>query len=101
MKWQIQNRKGAAGRKLEDLISVGPAIRRQLVSLGVRSVPDLARRNPEVLYRKLCLKTKRRVDPCVLDTYRAAVAQARNPDLPSEQRLWWYWSRVRKASANS
>jgi hypothetical protein len=30
--------------------------------------------------------------------FRAAVAQAKDPNLPSEQRLWWQWSRKRKAS---
>ena len=98
MRWKLPEKKGSKEREFEDLVSVGPAIRDQLVSLGVRTVKDLARRDPEALYQKLCLKTKSRVDPCVLDVYRAAVAQARNPDLPAEQRLWWYWSRVRKDS---
>lgn len=88
-------------RKLQDLISVGPAIRRDFEMLGVHSVAELARRDPEVLYRELCRKTKTRQDPCVLDTFHAAVAQARNPQLPVEQCVWWYWSRVRKASATS
>ncbi len=98
MKWNLTGRKTAENRELEDLVSVGPSTRDQLNSLGVRSVKDLARREPEALYRKLCRKTKQRVDPCVLDVYRAAVAQARNPALPDEQRVWWYWSRVRKNS---
>jgi hypothetical protein len=36
-------------------------------------------------------------DICCLDVFSAAVAQARNPQLPAEQRQWWYWSRKRKA----
>lgn len=83
-------------RKFRDLISVGPAIERDFHLLGVKSVADLARRNPEALYRELCRKTGTRQDPCVLDTFRAAVAQARDPKLPAEQCVWWYWSRVRK-----
>jgi len=35
----------------------------------------------------------------VLDVFRAAVAQARDPRLPAEQCQWWYWSRKRKAGA--
>jgi hypothetical protein len=35
----------------------------------------------------------------VLDTFCCAVAQARDPGLPAEQRNWWYWSRLRKAKA--
>ncbi len=84
-------------RKLQDLVSVGPAIRRDLELLGIRTVGQLARNSPENLYRKLNRKTGTRQDPCVLDVFCAAVAQARNPNLPREQCLWWYWSRIRKS----
>ncbi len=86
----------ATRRRLEDLVSVGPAIRRAFRRLGVDSVEALARRSPEALYEQLCRKTGRRQDPCVLDTLRAAVAQAQDPDLPAEYRVWWFWTRVRK-----
>jgi pathogenicity locus Cdd1 protein len=65
--------------------------------LRVNSVAELARQNPESLYKKLCRVTGQRQDVCVLDTFRAGVAQARNPRLPVEQCQWWYWSRQRKA----
>ncbi len=85
-------------RKLEDLWSVGPAVRCDLARLGVNSVAELARRKPQKLYEDLCRKTGRRQDICVLDVFRAAVAQARDPDLPTEQCVWWYWSRLRKTA---
>lgn len=69
--------------------------------LRVTSVDDLATRDPDELYRELERMTKSRQDPCVLDTFRCAVAQARDPELPVEQRNWWYWSRVRKAKTTS
>jgi nucleotidyltransferase/DNA polymerase involved in DNA repair len=84
-------------RELRDLISIGPAMVRDFKLLGVNSVADLARQNPERLYKKLCRITGQRQDVCVLDTFRAGVAQARNPHLPVEQCQWWYWSRQRKA----
>ncbi len=65
--------------------------------LGVHTVVELARRNPEKLYEQLCQVTGQRHDICCLDVFRAAVAQARNPRLPAAQRQWWYWSRRRKA----
>ena len=40
-------------RRLEDLISVGPAMVRDFELLGVHSVAQLARRNPERLYHAL------------------------------------------------
>jgi hypothetical protein len=85
-------------RRLEDLISAGPAMVRDFERLGVRSVAQLARRNPERLYERLCEVTGQAQDICCLDVFRAAVAQARNPMLPVEQCQWWYWSRRRKAS---
>lgn len=84
-------------RRLQDLISVGPAMCRDFELLGIRTVAELARQNPQALYDKLCRKTGQRQDPCVLDVFNAAVAQARNPKLPADQCQWWWWSRVRKA----
>lgn len=88
-------------RKLRDLISVGPAIAADFALLGINSVAELAEHEPEALYKKLCRKTGVRQDPCVLDVFCAAVAQARDPKLPLEKCKWWYWSGVRKKSAPS
>jgi len=83
-------------RRLQDLISVGPAMVRDFELLGIRSVAQLGRQNPEKLYARLCRITGQRHDICCLDVFSAAVAQARNPLLPAEQCQWWYWSRKRK-----
>lgn len=82
-------------RQLRDLSSVGPATVRDFERLGIRTVAELARRNPEKLYEQLCAATGQSQDICVLDVFRCAVAQARNPRLPAAQRQWWYWSRKR------
>jgi hypothetical protein len=84
-------------RRFRDLVSVGPAIVRDFEMLKIASVPHLARQNPQRMYEKLCSLTGQRQDPCVLDVFCAAVAQARDPRLPAEQCQWWYWSRLRKA----
>jgi predicted RecB family nuclease len=84
-------------RDLGDLVSIGPAMLKDFELLGIRSVAQLARQKPESLYDKLCAVTGKSQDICVLDTFSAAVAQARNPKLPTEQRQWWYWSHKRKA----
>ena len=84
-------------RTLAGLGSVGPAMLRDFERLGVRTVTQLARRNPVQLYEELCRRSGQSQDICVLDTFRAAVAQARNPRLPAAQKNWWYWSRLRKA----
>lgn len=87
-----------ATRQLGDLISVGPAMLRDFEMLGIRSVAQLAKQEPRKMYERLGRKTRQRQDPCVLDTFSAAVAQARNPRLPAEQCVWWYWSRNRTST---
>ena len=82
-------------RQLGDLLSVGPAMLRDFEILGIRSVAELAKQEPREMYERLTRKTGQLEDPCVLDTFSAAVAQARNPRLPAERCVWWYWSRKR------
>jgi hypothetical protein len=86
-------------RKLKDLVSIGPAMLEDLELLGIQNVAQLRRRSPLKMYRELCKLKGQQLDACCLDVFVAAVAQAKNPNLPVEQRQWWYWSRVRKARA--
>src|SRR5882672_8592854 len=88
-------------RKLIDLVSIGPAMLEDFELLGITSVRQLRRRSPERLYRELCRLRGQRIDPCCLDVFVAAVAQAKDPDLPIEQRQWWYWSKLRKAGTRA
>jgi nucleotidyltransferase/DNA polymerase involved in DNA repair len=85
-------------RQLQDLISVGPAMLKDFEQLGIKSVPQLAKQKPLKMYERLQRLTAERLDPCVLDTFEAAVAQARNPRLPAEKCQWWYWSKRRKSA---
>jgi hypothetical protein len=85
------------GRRLQDLVSIGPAMLRDFELLGISSVNQLRRKNPRHMYRELCRLKGKPQDICCLDVFTAAVAQARNPQLPVEQRQWWYWSKKRKA----
>ena len=82
---------------LRQLRGIGPAKVKDFEILGIRTVAELSRQNGATLYERLNEITGTRQDPCVLDTFRCAVAQARNPRLPEEQRDWWYWSRLRKS----
>jgi predicted RecB family nuclease len=91
------NERQQKARQFHDLVSVGPAIERDFEMMGIRSVAQLAKQDPKKMYDKLCRLTGERQDPCVMDTFCAAVAQAGNPRLPAEKCQWWYWSRIRKA----
>ncbi len=86
---------------LRNLRGIGPAMLEDFELLGIRNVEALARSDGAELYRRLNEISGVRHDPCVLDTFHCAIAQARNPALPEEQKNWWYWSRIRKNSARS
>lgn len=51
------------------------------------------------LYDRLAALDGKPHDICVLDVFDCAIAQARDPHLPADQRAWWWWSRRRKAEA--
>jgi hypothetical protein len=101
VKRKIERTSMASKRRLQDLISIGPAMLRDFDQLGIHSVPQLARQDPKKMYARLERLTGQHQDPCVLDVFEAAVAQARNPRLPAEKCQWWYWSRKRNAAASS
>lgn len=77
--------------ELEQLPAIGPRMAEDLRRLGVKSIKDLARRDPERLYSRLCEITRQRQDPCVLYTFRCAVHAARTPDCDPRLLKWWNW----------
>jgi Pathogenicity locus len=92
----------AAGAKLDGMTTddlttvpnVGPAVARRLHRLGIRRPEELRGRDAEELFERLCALDGQRHDPCLLDTFTAAVAFADGgPALP-----WWHYSRERKAA---
>ena len=88
-------------RTLRSLRGIGTAMLKDFEHLRVRSVAQLAREDGLELYERLNRISGVRQDPCVLDTFRCAVAQARNPHLPENQKNWWHWSRLRKSQNSS
>ncbi len=84
-------------RNLGDLHGIGKSMLKDFELLGVKSVSDLARRDGDQLFLELETKTKTRQDPCVLDVFRCAIAQANDAQLSREQSNWWWWSRERVA----
>lgn len=89
----------AGTRRLADLDGVGVATLKDFDRLGIGSVAQLAKADPQKLYDRLCRLTGIRQDPCVLDVFTCAIVQARDPRSPKAQRKWWYWSRIRKAES--
>ena len=81
-----------AATRLRDLANVGPPTLADLKLLGIRTVPQLARRDPVAMYRSLCLRTGVRHDPCVIDVFMAVVHQARG----GKPTPWWKFTARRK-----
>lgn len=78
--------------KLEEVPNVGPALAGDLRLIGVTNPQDLVGRDPYALYDDLCRVTKQRHDPCVLDTFIAAVRFMDGaPATP-----WWAYTAERK-----
>ena len=77
--------------ELQQLPAIGPRMAEDLRQLGVRSIKDLARRDPERLYRRLCEITGAKQDRCVLYTFRCAVYAARTTKPEPELLKWWNW----------
>ncbi len=82
----------SAARRLEDIPNIGPALARVLRIVGIEAPAHLKRRKPFNLYQALNIATGRRHDPCVLDTFMAAVDFMNgNPPAP-----WWHFTQRRK-----
>lgn len=84
-------------RKLKDLESVGKAVIEDLKLLEITNVEELAKHNAQDLYDQLIIKTGKKHCICMLDTLKAAVEQAKDPNLNPEKKKWFYWSKVRKS----
>jgi hypothetical protein len=81
--------------ELTQMPNIGPAVARKLERLGVTRQEDLHGRDGEQLFAELCARDGRAHDPCLLDTFVAAVAYVNDGDA----RPWWAFSRERKARA--
>jgi hypothetical protein len=77
---------------LDDIPNVGPSVAGDLRQLGITIPGDLAGRDPYAMYDDLCRITGQRHDPCLLDTFIAAVRfMEGEPKKP-----WWKYTAERK-----
>ena len=78
--------------ELRQLPNIGPAIAADLRLLGIVRPQDLRERDPYAMYEELCRVTNQRHDPCLLDTFIAAVRfMDGEPAKP-----WWAYTEERK-----
>lgn len=78
--------------KLEQIPNIGPAIAEDLKLIGIHLPLDLKNKDPFELYLKLCHKTQKYHDPCVLDTMMSAVYFMNGKG----SKTWWHFTKERK-----
>jgi predicted GIY-YIG superfamily endonuclease len=78
--------------RLEDIPNVGPAIAADLRQMGITTPAELPGRDPFAMYDELCRLTGQRHDPCVLDTFMAAVRYMEG----APKKPWWNYTAERK-----
>ena len=78
---------------LQTMPNIGPAMAGDLILMGIHSPEELKGQDPMKLYRRLEELSGVRQDPCVLDTFMAAVHYAET----GERRTWWSFTSERKA----
>lgn len=79
-------------KSLQQIPNIGKSLAEDLISLGICRVEDLKGRNADELYIRLCRQTGERQDPCVHDTFAAAIHFAET----GERRKWWDFTPERK-----
>jgi hypothetical protein len=78
--------------RLEDIPNVGKRIADDLRLLGMEAPSQLSGKDPYEMYDRLCAVTGIRQDPCLLDTFIAAVRFMNGgPAVP-----WWAFTAERK-----
>jgi Pathogenicity locus len=78
--------------RFEQIPNIGPRIAEDFRILGLKAPADLKNQDPWVLYEKLNHKTGHRHDPCVLDTFMAAVDFMNG----GKAKPWWKFTAERK-----
>jgi hypothetical protein len=79
-------------KKLVDIPNIGPAMVRDLARIGVHEPRELIGKDADKLYQELCKVSGVRQDPCVLDTFLAAVDFMNG----APARPWWSYTGLRK-----
>ena len=78
--------------QLSDLRNIGKAMLKDFDLLGITSVAQLAGQDADELFTRISILTGARHDPCVHDTYAAAIHQAKT----GEALNWWAFTPLRR-----
>ena len=83
-------------KKFTEIPNIGPAMAKDFKMLGIAEPKDLAQQDALSMFENIQKLTDSRHDPCVLDTYMAAVDFMRG----AEAQPWWNYTSKRKALLN-
>ena len=77
--------------QFQTIPGIGKACSLDFWNIGLRSITDLAGKNPNVLYDKLNTITDVKHDICMLYTFRCAIYFATEKNHDKDKLNWWYW----------
>lgn len=78
--------------ELLSLKNVGSATYEDLTKLGIHSIKELAKADPDQLFIELQNITRKKQDPCVWDVFAAIIHEAKT----GVAQPWWEWTKERK-----
>ena len=78
--------------KLEELPNIGKSLANDLRKIGIYEVKQLKKSDGFNLYKLLCKKIGKRIDPCCLDTFIAVVDFVNG----AAAKPWWKYTAKRK-----
>jgi hypothetical protein len=78
--------------RLDELPNIGKAIASDLHLIGIDHPKKLIGMEPFKMYEKLCAKTGKRQDPCVIDVFMSVVHFMES----GESLPWWSFTQERK-----
>ncbi|WP_438865192.1 helix-hairpin-helix domain-containing protein [Neptunicella sp.] len=79
-------------QRFQDIPNIGPAMERDFIQLGLTQPTDLIGQDPYQLYQQMSTLSGVRQDPCVLDTYMAAIDYMQG----GSAKKWWEFTAERK-----
>lgn len=88
----MKARTPSEAKRFEHIPNIGPAMAKDFAVLGLKTPMDLKGKDAYELYVALCEKTKAYHDPCVLDTFLAAVGFMNGKGA----KAWWDFTAERK-----
>lgn len=81
-----------AASRLEDIPNIGPSVADDLRAIDIFEPRQLVGKDPYELYRRMAEVTGDTHDPCLCDTFIAAVRFMEG----GPPRPWWYYTAERK-----